>query len=304
MFGYLKPYTAELKEKHNQEYKQMYCGLCHGLRKNLGILGSCFLSNECTFLLVFLDALMEESEASDVCFRCTVNPIEKKHAKLNPKLLSYVSFVNYHLTLLSFRDHYLDSRFLKRWFFKACYYYLAKRRKYKRQLAAYSEIAERITSACDQLIQLETVAGSSYDDCSRQMGQLLADVVASCPSISAETLSSGVLPLAHHLGMWVYLIDAYDDLEKDDKHGSFNPLRSFLAADENDPIKTCRQLGELMLNLMHIILCSLAKTIHFYRHAEILENIIDCGTSCAAGNAKNRKKRKDKKNGKSKSHDA
>ena len=298
MFGYLKPYNEELKQKHIREYKQMYCGLCYGLRKNLGGVSSSLLSNECTFLFIFLDSLFKDDVSAKTALRCPINPFQKTNANLNQELLSYVSFINYHLALLSIRDHYFDSKHVKRWIYKLCYSYLRSRRRYKKLLPIYAKAAERITSACDNLNLLETKKDSTYDECSQQMGQLLVDIIIECPNLPVGALSTSVFTFARHLGMWVYLIDSYDDLEKDIKIGDFNPLCSFLSQGDADALKTCAQLGELMLNLMYSNLCSLAGTIPYYRHREIIENIIVFGTSQAASAAKRKLERKDKKHGK------
>ena len=37
--------------------------------------------------------------------------------------------------------------------------------------------------------------------------------------------------LGYHVGRWIYLMDAADDLEKDIKHNSFNPFKSYTGDD-------------------------------------------------------------------------
>lgn len=298
MFGYLKPYNEELKQRSIREYKQMYCGLCYGLRKNYGVFSSILLSNECTFLFIFLDALLKNNVSEETSFRCPINPFQRISVGLNQTLLSYVSFINYHLSLLSIRDHYIDSKGGKRWIFKIIYLWMKRRKQYKRQLPTYAIIADKITSACNKLNLIEAEKDSTYDDCSQQMGMLLTDIVKDCPILDSEDISIKALELARHIGMWVYLIDAYDDLKKDVKHGDFNPLMSFIAKDNENTVKTCTQLGELMLNLMYSNLCSLTDTIHYYRHNEIIENIIIYGTCHSASIAKRKFEKGNEKHGK------
>jgi len=44
--------------------------------------------------------------------------------------------------------------------------------------------------------------------------------------------------LLYHLGRWIYLIDAWDDLEGDLKHGRYNPVAArFCLREASDPAK-------------------------------------------------------------------
>ena len=106
-------------------------------------------------------------------------------------------------------------------------------------------------------------------------------------------LQQPVVASANHLGMWTYLIDAYDDFEKDSKKGSFNPLISFSNDSDTDKANEARlHSGELMLGMMTSNLRVLLKKITLFRYNEIIENIISFGTLTAVQVCKKKKVKK------------
>ena len=67
------------------------------------------------------------------------------------------------------------------------------------------------------------------DSTSDAFGVILRDCAQNAPVDPAQGKALRVL--LYHLGRWIYLIDAWDDRDKDKKTGSFNP---FLSADADE----------------------------------------------------------------------
>ena len=56
---------------------------------------------------------------------------------------------------------------------------------------------------------------------------------------------SGLRRLAFYLGKYIYIMDAYEDLEKDKKEGNYNPLKAM--SEEKDYEEKIRQILCMML---------------------------------------------------------
>ena len=93
------------------------------------------------------------------------------------------------------------------------------------QCARHAMEAERFDTAqhLAQLQQLEAERCPSLDRPADAFAQILAD--AGEGWYSDPNQQKILRQMLYHLGRWIYLIDAADDLEKDAQSGSYNPLR-------------------------------------------------------------------------------
>lgn len=73
MLGYLHPKLKCSNPKLKEQYKALYCGLCHSLKKNYGYRGIACLNYEVTFLLLLI---ISASEKESVIFHgsCCLTP--------------------------------------------------------------------------------------------------------------------------------------------------------------------------------------------------------------------------------------
>ena len=293
MFGYLKPYNDELKGKYVCEYKNQYCTLCYGLRTNFGLLSALFLNYECTFLYIFLSSIINNTQKENYTFRCPVNPAKRCSSEASSEALEYASFINYHLAVLKAYDGCVDSHGVKRLGYKALYWLLSRNKKYFRLRAKYPAVAEKTEQLCKDLYSLETNGERDFDLCSGTMGHVLVEIVNGYVIHHPAESQQPVVAFAKHLGMWIYLIDAYDDFEKDSMKGSFNPLISFSNDPDTDKANAARlRSGELMLGMMVSNLRILLKDIVLYRNHDIIENIVGFGTIHAVQLCKKKKVKK------------
>ena len=92
--------------------------------------------------------------------------------------------------------------------------------------------------------------------------------------------------MGFYLGKFIYLMDAYEDLEHDKKTGSYNPL--LLKEKEQDFDDMCQYI----LNLMMAECCRAFEYLPIIRHKEILRNILYSVVWIRF--AQNRKKRAEK----------
>lgn len=213
MFGYVNINKPELLVKDFYKYKAYYCGFCKTLKSRYGYLGQMTLSYDMTFLIILLSSLYESNPELKKQ-RCVVHPIRKQNIISND-ITQYAADMNIALTYHHFMDDWKDeksvggltgARLLKR-------YYRKINRKYPRQC---SKISECLTS----LQKCEQNGITDIDTVSRCFAELMAELFIYRQDMWEERLRK----LGFYLGKFIYILDAYDDIEKDRKSGSYNPL--------------------------------------------------------------------------------
>ena len=214
MFGYIMTDKPELKVKEFYRYKGYYCGLCQALRKEYGFRGRMTLTYDMTFLVLFLTSLYV-ADTRELQLHCPVHPV-KKIPMLQNELSAYGAKMNILLTYFKFEDDWKDDKSLQgaagmRLFRKKAETIC---REYKRQAHAIQKHL-KILSAYEEKQEknLDLVAGA--------FGNLMAELFVYRQDMWEEELRK----FGFYLGKFIYILDAYDDLEEDRKTGSYNPLK-------------------------------------------------------------------------------
>ncbi len=214
MFGYVMINKPELKIREYERYHSYYCGLCRILKKEYGVVGQFTLTYDMTFLIVLLTALYEEKPVQEA-HHCIVHPV-KKHAMLRNDITSYAAAMNIALSYHHFRDDWEDEKSIKG-------VSLAKlmKRKYKRIEKKYPRQVEVIKRTLKELSELEKAGETRLDYVARPFGELMAEFFVYKEDQWQEELRN----LGFYLGKFIYILDAYEDLEEDLKKGCYNPFR-------------------------------------------------------------------------------
>lgn len=218
MFGYILPEKPELKVKEYEMFRAYYCGICKALGRRSGQLSRLTLNYDTTFLAVLLSSVSDESLEirNEVCI---AHPVTKRHVILNNSIVEYAADMNIMLTYLKLKDDWQDDRSaisgtamvaLRRSFMKA-------RRKNR-------EKSERIEAGLRKLSQLERQGCDSLDMVAEPFAGIMEEIMAYPPLCVDEGMSKILRWIGYNVGKWIYIIDAYDDLEKDFQKKSYNPF--------------------------------------------------------------------------------
>ena len=242
------------------------------LKKRFGTISTIFLNYECVFLYLFLDGLSADDCKENIEFRCFVNPGRKIKNQINRDALEYASFINYLLAVLKIKDNYNDTGNI---LYELFYRFFCGRKAYKTLAKEYENMVFQVTQCCDKLYKYEKENHNDFDDFSKTMGDILQIVVKNYLQLSGIE-NEAAIEFAKHIGIWVYLIDAYDDFEKDLKKGNFNPLRNFVADKLNNNF-TEKQAAYMMLNLISYNIGDYFKKCNLKKNTEIIENIVGFG---------------------------
>ena len=231
MFGYIRPFKCELKVKEYDYYKAVYCGLCHSLQKRCGK-RACFVVNYDFVFIALLLALSENAEDVKVKKRCIV--CLKGKTCIESGVLDTTADISVILTYLKLCDNIDDNGFLLK-FFKGILPKLLLKKAYKRATIAHSKFNEKVCSLFDELTVLEKQNIPSIDEPADKFARMIS-------SISDETVQNRRIleEMFYHIGRFVYIIDALDDIEMDFLKKEYNPILSHYAIsslNELDDIK-------------------------------------------------------------------
>ena len=213
MFGYINIHKEELKVKEYYKYKAFYCGLCDQLKKEYGRLGQMTLTYDMTFLIVLLTSLYETS-VTQTKGRCLAHPTHT-HWKLKNEITNYAADMNIALTYHKLADDWIDD---KSYLSKSGMQLFSK--KYKRIELQYPRQCEVIQSCLQELHKAEQRNEMNLDVIAKPFGNLMGELFVYRQDQWENTLRN----LGFYLGKFIYLLDAYEDIEKDKKKGNYNPF--------------------------------------------------------------------------------
>lgn len=224
MFGYVVVNKSELKFKEFDQYRRYYCGLCRRLKKRYGRSGQMALSYDMTFLVLLLSGLYEP-ECEKGRRRCLAHPWKKQEYLYNA-CTDYAADMTALLTYYKCIDDFEDE---KKWFRKL--YALGLARKMKKHEELYREKARKIEETMAKFSRIEKDAADErntdracLDTLAEAFGQTLSQIFSFSPFPKEQVWLDGLGKMGCEIGKFLYILDAYDDLERDRKKGCFNPL--------------------------------------------------------------------------------
>lgn len=213
MFGYVQIRKLELKIKDYEVYHGFYCGLCSVLKEEYGFLGQVTLTYDMTFLVMLLSSVYDVAPEKKKQ-RCMVHPA-RKHLRLVNAMSRYGAHLNMILTYYHLEDDRKDEGSKKAWLGTKMYQGKKKRagKQFMRQEKAIETQLERLSA-------YEKEKEEDIDKVADCFGKLMEELFV----YKEDALAGYLRQLGYHLGRFIYIMDAYDDLKKDRENGSYNPL--------------------------------------------------------------------------------
>ena len=265
MFGYVRPLKGELKVAEFEQFRAVYCGLCHMLSRRYGFGARFLLNYDLAFFAAAGDGV--ESAAKPEYKRCIASPFRKKCILCAGKGMELAADLTIILGYWKLDDAVRDegffkglgSRFLR--FLLKPYYRKAKRFR--------PELCEKVAEQMQALSELESERCESIDR--------TADAFAGILSAAGEELGfEEAARMFYHIGRWIYVIDACDDLSEDFGDRRYNPVaeRFRLEGALDDETKK-RIEGTLAFSLDAA--WEAAREIDFGRESALIENTLRLG---------------------------
>lgn len=215
MFGYISTIESELKVREAASYRSWYCGLCKCMKRNYGFFSPLFLQYDCAFLaLLFSGELGEAVDAKRChCLHRCHDP--RRKYRLETPALRFAAAVNVLLTYYKCLDDWRDERDVVKGVGA-----LLLKRAVRRAGRDYPALQARTEQFYRDQMTMERDDGR-LDAAADPTGKYLESLADMLPFPEAEKVP--LKWLLYNLGRWIYLMDAWDDREKDQKKGAFNP---------------------------------------------------------------------------------
>lgn len=223
MFGYIKPYKPELRFREFEEYRAVYCGLCHQLGKNGGILWRFTLSYDFAFLAMLLSSLDEEACPSFEKCRCAAHPFKKQTCCQKNTSIEFAADAAAILTYYKLKDDLADRGFFKK--IKAALFMPFAKKARNAALKKGGKTALLDSAAAEMTAKqaaLEAEKCPLSDKAAEPTAEMLGEMLALCAK--GERQEKILRRFGYLVGRYVYLCDALDDLEDDRKKGNYNPF--------------------------------------------------------------------------------
>lgn len=263
MFGYIIVNKAEMKYKEFDIYHAYYCGLCQVLKKKYGKLGQMSLSYDMTFLLMLLTELYEPEEHTGRC-RCVAHPLEAHETRMN-RLTEYIADMNVLFACYKCQDDWDDDKNIAH-----LLYGKMLEGKSRRGQEFYSQKAARLGQLMQAFSEAERRGETDIDVVAGLFGEVMAEIVA----VRKDEWSDSLRRFGFFLGKFIYLMDAYEDVEADIRKRRYNPLKS--QYEDPDFEEQCRTILTMMMSEC----CREFEKLPIVDNVGILRNILYSGVWC------------------------
>ncbi len=233
MFGYIKIAKGELKIKEYELYRGVYCTLCKVLGKNYGLISRFTLNYDFTFLALLNLSLQDGCDKFSQK-RCTFNPTKKCNICDSFDGFSMPAAAAMIMTYYKLLDNISDEKGFK----KFCYIMLKPfiKSANKKAVKKYPEIENIVSEYINEQNILEKDNCTETDKAADPTAIALSKILMLC---SDDITEKRILNrLGYCLGRYIYLADAYCDLEEDIKKGRYNVLKSKPKEETDEYIKS------------------------------------------------------------------
>ena len=140
----------------------------------------------------------------------------------------------------------------------------------------YPEKAEFVENRLNMLSIVESSKADHIDKAARVFGEIMAEIFV----YKDDRWKEDLYKIGFYLGKFIYLLDAYEDIENDIKSGAYNPFKGIYKNEDFD-----NQVLKLLL--LMIGECTDAfERLPLVENVEILRNILYSGVWVRFGKAK------------------
>lgn len=242
MFGYVRAVSSVLSPEDAQRYEGVYCGLCRTLGNRYGWAARLILNYD----FVFLAILLAEPEGSGEfpCCPCPIHPWKKKACWPKNPALDTAADESIILTWWKLQDSIRDGGAGERLKSRAAS--LALGRYYRKAAALRPEFDRTVRDCLHELHQMEKENIPSLDRPADTFARILQGAATETEPPARQR---GIGQILYHVGRWIYLADAWDDLAEDRKQGSYNPLLARYGPEAEQAKEALRETMHVSLGL-------------------------------------------------------
>lgn len=261
MFGYVRINKMDLTFREYEHYKAYYCGLCKYLKRNHTELSRLTINYDITFLIVLLSSIYQPS-AQVFHEKCIVDPVKKKKHIIN-EITEYAASMNILLAYYKLEDDVNDEGDIKSRLIRRAY-----SKSFKTAYDKYPQKADFIKACLGELRSLEEDQSTSIDQTSNCFARLLEEIF----DYKDDEYRDRLRKVGFNIGKYIYIMDAYEDLDQDLEKGRYNPFSSYKDDREGLKVKVDKLIGMTLARLEEAIL-----NLDIKVNKSIIDNIIYSG---------------------------
>ena len=261
MFGYVRINKMDLTFREYEHYKAYYCGLCKYLKRNHTELSRMTINYDITFLIVLLSSIYQPS-AQVFHEKCIVDPVKKKKHIIN-EITDYAASMNILLAYYKLEDDVNDEGDIKSRLVRRAY-----KKSFKTAYDKYPQKADFIKACLGELRSLEEDQSTSIDQTSNCFARLLEEIF----DYKDDEYRNRLRKVGFNIGKYIYIMDAYEDLDQDLEKGRYNPFSSYKDDREGLKVKVDKLIGMTLARLEEAIL-----NLDIKVNKSIIDNIIYSG---------------------------
>ena len=223
--------------------------------------GQMTLSYDMTFLVMLLTSLYEPVDNREKK-RCIVQPL-KKQCCISNEYTEYVADMTILLSYFKCQDDWQDEKKV----FKKIYGDILRGKSGKRR-EFYKQKEAVIEENLKNLSEAEERGEEDLDVMAGYFGNIMAELFV----VKPDEWSDNLKKIGYYLGKYIYIMDAYDDLEKDIRKKNYNPfIEKMCNTDSFD------YLVKEMLTMMAAECAKEFEKLPLIENVEILRNILYSG---------------------------
>lgn len=261
MFGYVRINKMDLTFREFEYYKGYYCGLCKYLKNNHGEISRLGLNYDITFLIVLLTAIYKP-KTNIIEETCIVSPFKKKKKIIN-EITEYAASMNILLAYYKLEDNLLDDKGIK-----DILAYNIYKGKFKLANEKYPHKSNVIKEQMSLLNKLEKEESFNIDKVSNTFGELMGEIF----SYRNDKYEEDLRRIGFNIGKYIYILDAYEDLDEDYKKGRYNPYIDYINKKEELKLKV-----DKLISISLGLLSSSIENLNLELNRGIIENIVYSG---------------------------
>ena len=293
MLGYVQVFKPDLKVREYELYMGYYCGVCKYIGKEYGQLPRMVLSYDAAFLALLL-ACVDDTPDAPVQEHCVMHHIKNKTIIRNAAI-EYAGDV---MLILAWYKMLDDARDEGKVTAKAAMRLL--RRLHHRLQKKYPDLCDGIEINLEKLSGLEQAKCASLDEAAESFSRIMEVIFeegARALYPSSQNLHETFGRIGYHMGKWIYLIDAVDDIEENIESGAYNPLLyrfeyQGVTSGETPQQFRDRIRDKLEFNLYHYlaVLSEQTESLDIKKNRGIIDNVIYFGMNRKTEEIINQKK--------------
>ena len=261
MFGKINTYYPELKMKDDEAYRGYYCGLCEALG-NYGVSAKLLLSYDCSFLYILMSGLNRQEESIEKK-RCLRHPLGRK-VHIKNSYADFCAAANILLGSYNLKDKIEDGQSII-----AKGEYALLRKAERKASERFPKLEKIIGNSLEKLSALEKEKSSDIDKAADTFAGLLGELFTAHEDFSENRV---LREFGYQLGRWIYLLDAYEDREKDKKSGNYNVFN--LKFDNEEELKESARFNIFFSLNQAVMAYDLLK---IENNRDLLDNIVQMG---------------------------